>query len=661
MEGEGLVGLTAALLLASLLAAGFWARSRLGQRLGSEAPMDRRRGLGQFVRPYRIPLRIAVALTAVQTILDLAAPWPLKLAVDNIIAGHPLEGWMARLNGLSTAALAAIVASTGVALVGASAIVGYLTTYLIGAAAERVGADMRSAAFERLQHRSLRFHDRNRTGDLVARLTSDVSRVQDVLVSWFQTVLPEVLALLGMLAVLFALDALMALATLTVIPLLALQIAVSRAHIRLAEREARDRFGRLTARAAEVLRHVRAIQAFFRQDEEHRHFERENAGATGATLTALRVQARYSPTSDVILALGSALLLFLGVMRVTSGHMTVGTLLVILSYLSGFYHPIRSLTRVTALFAKGTASRERLMEIFADDEVVPEAPTAIRAPRGPGRVVLHGVAFGYRREEPALRDLSLEIGPTETVCVVGPTGAGKSTLLSLLLRFYDPDEGVITIDGIDLRRFTLRSIRERIAFVPQETWLLDGTIADNIRFGWPEASDADVRSAGRAALVEEFVARLPKGYDTAVGESGVCLSGGQRRRIALARAIVRDAPLLLLDEPTSGLDAASEALVLDALRGMACGRTVVIVSHRLRLVTIAHRVVVLDGGQIIEHGNPALLLAAGGAFARLWGHGESTLGPAAVASFGVDGAIGPESGRSSECRMGACRRARVVL
>lgn len=610
--------LSAAVGLLGLVTAGFWAHATLSRNRDVEAAMDGQQGLGQFVRPYRLPLGVAVALTVVQTVLDLAAPWPLKLVVDNVIGGQPLEGWMAGLNRLSTVGLAAIAALAGVTLVAVSSIVSYLTDYIIGAATERIGTDVRAAAFGRLQRRSLRFHDRNRTGGLVSRLTSDVSRVQDVLVSWFHTLLPELLAVVGMLAVLCMLDIQMALTALAVLPLLAVQVMLSRSRIRVAERDARDRYGTLAAQATEVLRHVRAVQAFSRQDAAEQRFRSENAAAMRAALHALAIQARYVPTSDVILALGSGLILFLGVMRVSSGQMTVGTLLVILTYLSAFYHPVRSLTRLTSVLAKGAASRERLMEIFVDDREVAEDPGAIPAPRGSCALALQQVTFAYQRELPVLRNVSLEIRAGESICIVGPTGAGKSTLLALLLRFYDPDEGVVTMDGMDLKRFTLRSLRDRMAFVPQDTWILDGTVAENIRFGRPEATDAEVRAAARVALVEEFVARLPDHYDATVGESGIGISGGQRRRIALARAMVRDAPILLLDEPTSGLDTGSEAMVIDTLRHMAKNRTVVMVSHRLRLAAIADRVVVLDGGQVVEQGEPAVLLAAGGAFARLW-------------------------------------------
>ena len=318
---------------------------------------------------------------------------------------------------------------------------------------------------------------------------------------------------------------------------------------------------------------------------------------------------------------------------VTSGRMTLGTLLVVLAYLSSLYGPIRALARLARTLARGAASRERILEVLDSGEVVPQAPDPVPA-RPPRRgIALRGVWFAYAEGAPVLRHLDLEVAAGERVCVVGPTGAGKSTLLSLLLRFYDPDAGAVELDGTDLRRLELDALRRLIALVPQDPWMLDGTIADNVGFGcsWGgsggrtpprmdpgSAPDERLAAAADLAGLTEIVSRLPDGWSTQVGEGGVRLSGGQRRRVALARAILRDASVLLLDEPTSGLDAAAERAVLDALDRAAEGRTVLAVSHRLSLAARADRVVVLDGGRVVEQGPPADLLAAGGAYARLW-------------------------------------------
>ena len=576
------------------------------------------RGLGRFVRPHWAPLSAATALVVLQTVLGLAAPWPLKLAVDHAIDRQPLPGALTFLAPLSPYSIAIVAALAGVVLVAVGGIVRYVGTYLGGVAAEGIGAGLRSAVFEHLLRLSLRFHDRHRSGDLVSRLLSDVPRVQDALVATFESLIPSALSLIGMLAVLLAIDVTLALAALAVVPLLALQVALSRTRIKAAERKVRDLQGGLATRATEVLRHMRAVQAFDREEAETRRFRSDVTTAARASVNALAVQARYSPFADFILAMGGGLLLVLGVAKVLAGEITVGVLLVILTYVSSLYDPIRSLTRLTSVLARAAASGERLQEILAADEVVPDAPSTVPAPEGTTALNLDHVTFSYEAAVPVLRDVSLEVAAGETLCIVGPTGAGKSTLLALLLRLYDPTRGSVTMGGLDYRQLALRSLRSRIAIVPQDAWILDGTIADNIRFGHPAASDEEVRRAGRTALVDEFTSRMPDGYDTVVGESGSRLSGGQRRRIALARAVLRDARVLLLDEPTSGLDAESEAAIMRALRRAARGRTVIIVSHRLGLAAVADRVVVLQEGRVVEDGAPQQLVRAGGPFSRLW-------------------------------------------
>ena len=572
----------------------------------------------RFLRPYRGALGVAAGLTLAETVLDLARPWPLKLAVDNAIGGRPLGGFLSPLDGLSPAALAGVAALLTLALVGIGALVGYLITYLSGAAAERVGADLREAVFHRMLHLSLPFHDRHRSGDLVTRLTGDVARVEDSLVAWLTTLVPEVLTLAGMTVVLLAVDRVMGLAALAVAPPLALVVALRRRRIRQAQRASRDASARLASDATEMLRNVRAVQAFTRERETDDRFRGRSRGALRAVVGAMDLEARYSPLADMLLAAGSGLVLWLGVMAVTSGRITVGTLLVVLSYLGSLYGPIRSLARLARTLARGAASRERILEVLASAEVVPSSPAAPPATPLRRSLVIRGVGFAYPNGPAVLRGLDLEIAAGERLCVVGATGAGKSTLLGLLLRFYDPNAGSIEMDGVDLRELELDSLRRQIALVPQDPWMLDGTIADNIAFGRPSADESEVLLAARTALVDEFAERLPDGYATEVGEGGVRLSGGQRRRVALARAILRDASVFLLDEPTSGLDPASERAVMRALAQASTGRTVVAVSHRLTLAADADRVVVLDDGRVAEQGRPSRLLEGGGAFARMW-------------------------------------------
>jgi ATP-binding cassette, subfamily B, bacterial len=464
-------------------------------------------------------------LILVETLLDLARPWPLKVAVDNAIGGRPLGGPLAVLDGLSPAGLAAVAALAGIGLVGMAALVGYLVTYLTAATAERVGADLREAVFGRMLGLALPFHDRHRSGDLVTRLTGDVSRVEDSMVAWFTVLVPEVLTLAGMAVVVLAVDLTLGLVALAVAPPLALVVALRRRRIRAAQRASRDADAALASEATEVLRNVRVVQAFTREREAGGQFSGRSRGAVRAALAAMDLEARWSPVADLLLAAGGGLVLWIGVTMVTSGRMTLGTLLVVLAYLSSLYGPIRALARLARTLARGAASRERILEVLDSGEVVPEAPDPV--PAGPPRrgLAVRGVWFAYTEGAPVLRHLDLEVAAGERVCVVGPTGAGKSTLLSLLLRFYDPDAGAVELDGVDLRRLELASLRSRFALVPQDPWMLDGTVADNVGFGRPGAVPEELEAAARATLVHEVIDRLPDGWDTQIGEGGVRLSG----------------------------------------------------------------------------------------------------------------------------------------
>ncbi|MGH2719884.1 MAG: ABC transporter ATP-binding protein [Actinomycetota bacterium] len=605
------VGLLATLLVVGAL---LGRHSRWVRPKGSSAQPTR---LGGFLRPYRLRLVVASGLSIVDSALDLAKPWPLAVAVDYAAGGH-VTGILKPVAHVKPTEFALLTALALLAIVAASGLAGYLVECLIGNASERIGADLRVTAFGKLQTLSLRFHDRNRTGDLVNRLTSDVGRVQDALVAWFETLLPSSVTLMGTLVVLFLVDRVLGLAALAVAPLLFVLAVVSRRRIKDAQRDYRDHYGALASRATDALRNVRVVQAFSRGTEEQRRFRTSSDEMADSAVNSVKLQARFTPLTELVLAGGSCLVLFVGILRVLDGRIAIGTLLVVFSYVAGIYNPIGQLTRMASLLAKGAASRERLTEILGSDEIVPEQRQTVEAPTGELAVSVSNVDFSYKDGTQVLKEISFDVLPNEVVCLVGASGAGKSTLLSLLLRLYDPDSGSIKLNGVDLRQFRLASLRDRIAIVPQDPWILDGSVGDNIAFGRPDASPEDVHRAGGLALVDEFTARMPEGYDTDVGESGGQLSGGQRRRLALARAMVRDCPLLLLDEPTSGLDAESEAAVMTALRRVLAGRSAIIVSHALNVAMLSDWVLVLADGTVIEEGRPRDLLVAGGQFSRLW-------------------------------------------
>jgi ATP-binding cassette, subfamily B, bacterial len=560
-----------------------------------------RAGLVRFLRPYRAALGVATVLAVTETVVDLARPWPLLIAVDHAIAHRPLGVvQLSRLDAAGPLALGAFAAALIVCLAVASAVIGYLSRYLTDAAAERVGADIRAELHVRILRLPLRFHDRNRTGDLTTRLTGDVGRVQDMLVAWLTSLIPQGLTLVGMLAILFLLDPLMATAGLAVVPPLVLLTIRRRRRVRVAQRDYRSEQGSLASYLTEVVRNVRVIQAFGGERQAQESFADRNRAALRSSLTVLDLSARYGPLADVMLAAGAGLVLWLGVARVISGRMTVGVLLVVLSYLAGLYSPIRSLTALSSTLAKGAASRDRIEEVLASSEMVPERPDARRLVAVEHEIAFRDVHFAYRPEAPVLCGVDLVVPAGTTLCVLGRNGAGKSTLLLLLLRLYDPDRGGIEIDGRDLRDFRLASLRDRIALIPQEPWIIEGSIGANIALGRPGATREAVLEAGHLALVDEFANRLADGYDAQVGEGGLLLSGGQRRRIAIARALLRRAPILLLDEPASGLDRKAEDKVMAAVGRAAQGRTAILVTHRLDAETPADRVVVIADGRAQE-------------------------------------------------------------
>jgi ATP-binding cassette subfamily B protein len=545
-------------------------------------------------RPHVPALAGAAVLALLSAGVTLAEPWPLALAVDHAINHRPMTGLLSALNGLPPEALLILA---GVALVLLNAAVGGLDvagTLCGERAAERIGATLRQAVFDRSMSLSLRWHDRMRSGELVARLTSDVGRLLDGITAVTTTLLPDTVMVLTVLAVLTSFDPELALIGLAVVPVLAVLAVRQRRRVREAQHDARSESGRLAAITNDLFRNVRAVQAFGRIGRASSIFGARNRALLEVDLHTVGVEARWSPMANLVLAGGSGLVLVVGGAHVLSGSLTTGSLLVVLAYLQDLYSPVRGLARLSGSLAKAGASAARVHDVLASTDAVTDVPNARRAPLHVNEVRFERVGFSYETGVPVLSDFDLTLNAGETVCLFGPSGAGKSTVLQLLLRLYDVDSGRVLVDGTDIRTFDRFSLRKRIAFVPQDPWLLDATIAENIAFGSMTATRAEVLAAGKSALVDEFVHSLPQGYDTPVGEAGVRLSGGQRRRVALARASVSAAPIVLLDEPTAGLDHDSAGLLVRAIQGATVARTVLLITHDRDLAAIADRTVLLD-------------------------------------------------------------------
>ena len=579
-----------------------------------------------FLLPYRARLGVGALCTLASSALALAQPWPLKVIVDNVLRGKPLHLPVVSVAGWSRTDLlnGAIGAFIGIVLL--SALFDYFGTYLMDSSGIRMVADVREALFARLQRHSLRFHATQRTGDLISRVMSDISRVQDMLVQSFSVLVPNVALLVGMMVVMFWIDWSFTLIALAVGPPLFLLMFVYKRRIKGASRRARRLEGRLAAHTGEVLGAVRVVQAFTREDFEDERFSQQSSSTLGANLEATRLQARFSPLVDVLAGIGTAVVLFVGTHRVLSGQLSLGLLLVFLSYLGSLYKPMRQLSKLTYVNAKGVASAERVSEILDAEPDVQDLPGAVRAPRLNGGVRLENVEFAYVDGRPVLHHLDLDVESGQVVAVVGPSGAGKSTFVSLLPRFFDPQRGRVLVDDRDVRTLRLASLRAQIAIVPQEPLLFDGTILENIAYGRSNAREEEVLRAAREALVDDFARDLPDGYDTMLGERGANLSGGERQRISIARAIVRDAPILILDEPTSALDPVAERLLVDALANLLEGRTAFVIAHRMSTVARADQVLVFDHGRIVERGLHAELAQLPGGVYRSFlelqvGHG----------------------------------------
>lgn len=565
------------------------------------------------VRPDRLPLAVSVvwpsargelrpfgmtaALGILGAVVDLARPWPLALAVDYAIAGR-------QLYGMSPGVLLIVAGVVVVLLTVVSGLVDMAAVVLAERAAERVGARLRQDLFDRSISLSLRWHDRIRSGELVSRVTADVGRLLDALVAVASTTLPDAILLVLVLGVLVVFNPLLALVALTVVPVLVAFAVRQRRLVRAAQDDARAESGRLTGATVDLVRNVRAIQAFGGGSRSGSQFRERNRAVLDTSVTALTIEARWTPVADIVLAVGSGLVLVIGGREVLGGRLSTGELLVVMTYLSALYSPVRGLSRLSGVLAKASASAVRVREVLDCDERISDRPAASHSTHISGEVCFAGVRFGYQPELPVLSDFDLRLHAGETVCLFGPSGAGKSTLLHLLLRLYDVDAGAILLDGVDVRDIALATLRRQIAFVPQDPWLFDATIAENIAFGAQHPTRQAILDAGRMALLDEFVHDLPDGYDTMVGEGAVRLSGGQRRRIALARAAISQAPLVLLDEPTTSLDPESSAAVISAIRRSTAGRTVLLVTHDHDLADIADRVVVID-----RHGTAGLRVA----------------------------------------------------
>jgi subfamily B ATP-binding cassette protein MsbA len=575
-----------------------------------------------LLRPHYKALTIGFIAAIGEGVANLLEPWPLKIVLDSVLRERSTNGWIdgiihsfAGTNRYAILQFAAI----GVLLVAA---IGALSSYTQKRVTTTVGQwvthDLRRTLYFHIQRLSLAFHDQKRTGDLISRATSDIESIQSFIASGLLNSLINSLTLVGMIAVMFYINWKFTLIALSVAPLLFFVVFRYTRLIKKASREVRKKEGEIVSVIQEVLSAIRVVKAFAREEYEQRRLEEESLEGVEISLRARSLKAKLSPLVEIIVAVGTCLVLWFGANMVLSETLSAGSLVVFIVYLGKMYKPMQELSKMVDSYSKAAIGFERIREILESESGTRDIRGARPAPRFKGLIEFENVRFQYDADAPVLKDVNLRIEPGQMAALVGPTGAGKTTIVSLLARFYDPTSGTIKIDGFDVKTFQQKSLRDQISFVLQENILFHAPIWRNIAYGRPDASREEILNAARLANAHDFIQLLPEGYDTIVGERGVTLSGGQRQCIAIARAVIRNTPLLILDEPSSGLDAASEKLVFEALDHLMEGKTSIVIAHRLSTVRRANVIFVIKDGTIVETGTHQELLESGNVYSSLY-------------------------------------------
>ncbi len=569
-----------------------------------------------YLRPYR--LRFAWALAQVFLIagFELLKPWPLQVVIDNVLGGKeagfaPLQGW-SPLGLLGLACLGLVFVQF---VAGALTLLHNYTAIDVG---QRMVNDLRGNLYSHLQRLSLAFHSRQQVGDIMFRITADSFAVQTMLMNGLLPIISAIVLLAGMLVILFPLDPVLTLLSISVIPALFALIGFFNRRIADVATEVRDADSRVFSIVQWAISSIKVVQAFTKEDEEYRRFMGASRSSLGSTLRLYNWQTFYSGVVNTLIAVGTALVIYVGARSVLSGTLSIGQLIVFIAYLAQLYVPVNQLTQSFGLIASARISARRVFEILETEPVLKDGPLTLSPAGAHGAIEWRGVSFRYRAAMPLLRSIDVTVEPGMKVAVVGPTGAGKSTMLGLLPRFFDPSTGSVTIGGVDVREFTLKSLRRQIAMVLQPPLIFPISLRDNLAYGRPDATPEEIEAAARLAGIHTMIMGLPQGYDTVIGEAGATLSEGEKQRLTIARALLRDAPILILDEPTSALDVETEAQVMDGIKRLTSGRTTFIIAHRLSTIRNCDLILVLRDGTIAERGTFAELMRRNGVFADLY-------------------------------------------
>ncbi len=575
-----------------------------------------RREVLRYLWPYRFPFLIALGQVLLISLCEILKPWPLKIVIDHVLTSKPVPWkFAASFAGDTVLVLCCVSLVFIYLLLGGLTLLNNYTTIKIG---QRMVNDLRSDLYSHLQRLSLAFHSRRQVGDLMYRVTADTYAIQSLTMNGVFPIVTAGALLGGMFFVMVRLDWQLTLLALSICPVLLITITLLSKKITSAATRAREQESEVYSVVQRAMSAMRIIQAFTKEEEEHRKFMSASVQSLDASLRLFTLQTFYSGVVNVVMALGTAFVVWFGARHVLSGTLSVGDIVIFTTYLASLYAPINTITQTWGLIQGAKVGVQRVFEILDVERDMKDGSRVFPEKGTQGEIVLEDVSFQYVEAQPVLKNISVHIKAGRRVAVVGPTGVGKSTLVSLIPRFYDPIQGRVLIDGTDLREFQLKSLRKQISMVLQPPLVFPISIRENIAYGRPRATEEEITFAARLARIHESIVRLPKGYDTLVGEQGATLSEGERQRITIARAILRDAPILILDEPTSSVDAETEAAIMDGLNELIVGRTTFIIAHRLSTVREADLILVLRSGEIVEQGSFDELVRAGGFFASLY-------------------------------------------
>jgi len=562
--------------------------------------------------------RLTISLLAVllASIAEVLKPWPLKIVIDNVLRGAPVS--MRWIPAMPTAELLIAACVSLVILYTILGLLNVTTNYLTIAIGQRMVNELRARMFDHLQRLSLSFHRRREIGDLMVRIAYDTFAIQTIAMNGFYPIVSAMILLLAMFFVMLKMDVTLTLIALGVIPMLVLLIISVSGRIDELAGGARIKESRLYTVAHTALAAIHVVQAFTRENESYSEFVESSSDSLRQTLRLYVLQTIYAGGVQVMIACGTALVIYIGARHVMNGHLTIGDLVVFTTYLASLYAPVNQISQTFGAIQGAKAGLRRCLELLEINPEIKDRPDAIAIGRARGAVEFDNVAFGYEPGRPVLKGISFKAEPGETIAIVGPSGSGKTTMASLLARFYDPESGVIRVDGHDVRGLKLESLRRNVAMVLQPPLVVGGTVRINVAFGRPGVTDAEVARAVEQARLGPVIAKLDRGLEEIVGQGGHSLSEGEAQRVTIARALLKDAPILIMDEPTSALDAETESLVMAAVEDAMQGRTTLVIAHRLSTIQNADRILVLRDGLIVEQGKFDQLLALEGFFSYLY-------------------------------------------